>query len=362
MSIGQPLTNFNPYTIFHDFYNHPIIQKLAKQEMWTIASKDKIPHNIRAIHNSKGRIFPYATAHDNSQMMTLNDVTDTMRHARHITAWLDAPVQGYFCIDIEKTCPDELAADLIEQWKHIDETHIYREVSASGHGYHLVMPVPHDFDSHKLANIKVVKHPSTFFEVLFTHWTVFTRNIYRPHLHHPQHLQRPQAQNNTLNSEDQEFFRQPKTINEFLDYMTQYANLQAKQTVNIPHLNSTNHTPNTHAAREVHIDISSHTLRPEIAQIINQPYRNYSKTIHDFAGDTSRWEYGYLCHLAYWMDNNMDIFTNKHGYNYSQEERTIVLYEIAKQYLPPRAKHTQARGTSNYLMTQCASVIAHTRK
>src|SRR5690606_30995836 len=64
---------------------------------------------------------------------------------------------------------------IAEQLLALPET-IYSETSMSGHGYHLVTPLPENFRDHKEAvGRKVLRHEKGWYEILLEHWATFTR-------------------------------------------------------------------------------------------------------------------------------------------------------------------------------------------
>lgn len=160
----------DPATMFPDFYDNAAIENLAGTSRWSVSDSEKAPIDMRGLIDL-GRIRG-AYSISRECLVTLDELTTILPNAANNAFYLKTQLDGYMVLDIEKTCPPEIAAELLKL------PSVYAEKSMSGLGYHLVMPIPTNYwDFPVAANKKVLKHPNKWYEVLLDHWVTFTRNI-----------------------------------------------------------------------------------------------------------------------------------------------------------------------------------------
>lgn len=170
----------DPRTVFPDFYGNPTIKRLAKAHRWSVSTFDKKPVDMGWLLHS---VFPQGAApaldvtppgarsSDPSTMATLDELATLAPDLSNLAFYLDASIDGVAVVDIEPHAPAQLKAAML------DMDSLYREVSMSGRGYHLVIPIPQDLlDRYPDARKSVVKDPSGDWEVHMMHWVTFTRD------------------------------------------------------------------------------------------------------------------------------------------------------------------------------------------
>ena len=169
----------NPRAVFPHFYDNPVIHNvLAPLPLWTVSDPtSKMPIDARHLLNGCTSMCTHpdivrgAWAHDERVLVTLNELTDTLPSVANCAMWLDAVSQGCVVLDIEKTCPPDVRDQLLKIGA------LYAELSLSGKGYHLILPLPRSFHSLPLAAAKsVLKSPHGWWEILQSnHFVTFTR-------------------------------------------------------------------------------------------------------------------------------------------------------------------------------------------
>ena len=171
--MNQPENQYpviDPDALFPEFYTNASVQMLAGHSRWTVSDKDKTPINTRELMTT-GRIWG---AHEISDdcLVTLEELKGFLPNATNNAFYLKAQIDGLLVLDIEKTCPPEIAAKLLG----ISDT-LYSELSMSGKGYHLLLPLPSNFWDFPIATgKKVLKEEHGYYEILLDHWVTFTRN------------------------------------------------------------------------------------------------------------------------------------------------------------------------------------------
>ena len=178
-----------PRAVWPVFYSNPAVRDLAISSRWTVSSQkpteryeSKFPLDIRCWLfggvSKAGKQLPPGTvrgafATDETCCLTLDELTAHAPWANNCAYFLQADVDRYVVLDIEKTCPPEEAARLLSI-----PGALFVETSMSGKGYHLLMPPPANFGAFAVARRKrVLKHPKGWWEILLEHWITFTRNV-----------------------------------------------------------------------------------------------------------------------------------------------------------------------------------------
>lgn len=309
------------YLDFPEFYNHPFIKSIADIERWTVSDNNKRPIDMfEWIYRQK---LVGAATTDSNSLISLHRLCQTLPNAANNTFFMDTLTDNFVMLDIEKTCPDEIKQELLKL------PYIYGETSLSGKGYHLVFPCPACFFEYPAATKKVVmKEEHGYYEILLNHYVMFTRNMIPP-------------------SEGTG------------DFETFFRNLCEKQ---------------KEVNRE---DVDIHDMEPEhgpdydkiVELLIRQDYK---KTRDDFSEDLSRYEYGYIGFLYYKLNqilkvNTIALYdvkseetgkTVKQKYVYSDNEKAWILYTVAKDKIPYRAKHEEQRDGLPWLLYMAREIIA----
>lgn len=295
---------------FPDFYDNPTITDLAHESRWTISDSDKVPIDIRGLQ-AFGRLRG-AYAPTDECLVPLDELMAFIPNAANNAFRVDAQVDGVAILDIEKTCPPELKEALNRM------PALYRERSMSGHGLHLVMPLPKNFHTYPDAvGKRVLKGPNGWYEVLLGHYVTFTRDVI------------------------------PEPVDIHADYSSWEQLWQRLASAAKP-------SP-TLADLEVLLD------RPDIVrseEIIDYAIlMSKKKTIEDFDQDASRFEFSVLSslyHFIDWRTRPLSLL----GKGYGETELVWMLYDAARRVLPYRDKHDQMRNGVPYLFDQALRKVA----
>lgn len=307
--VSQP----DPRLVFPDFYGNPVISAIADVPRWTVSDNEKMPINMRELVFGLGRVWG---AHEISEqcLFTLDEMTQHLPQAANNAFYLRAQTDGFLVLDIEKTCPPELAQRLLTL------PNLYSELSMSGRGYHLVLPLPSNFWDYPIASgKKVLQHDHGHYEILLDHWVTFTRSPV------------PRA---TL----------PATDYRSGLWEEIYAEL-AKDAVEAP---------------TAEFDLG--TERPDIPrreQIIElMTRRPLEKSLEDFRNDYSRFEYSTLGVLFNRLRTILVAIHGNHGTTYDEAAMSWLLFEAATQVLPYRDKHDEHRNGIPLLLNAAVSLVA----
>lgn len=308
--MSEEPANFDYRAAFPGFYDNPIIAELAHESRWTISDSDKVPIDARGL-KELGRLRG-AYAPTDECLLPLDELMTLLPTAANNAFRIDTQIDEIVVLDIEKTCPPELKAALNRL------PALYRERSMSGHGLHLVMPLPANFHTWPDAiGKKVLKGPHGWYEVLMGHYVTFTRDV----VPEPADVHRDMASWEQL-----------------------WARLASKAKP----------TP-TMADLEVLLD------RPEILhaeEIINYATNMIKKrSIDDFDQDASRYEFSVLSSLYHFIDMRTRPLSLL-GSGYDETELVWLLYDAVRRTIPHRDKHDQMRNGVPYLFDQALRKVA----
>lgn len=245
--------------------------------------------------------------------------------AANTAFYLRAPSDGLLVIDIEKSCPEEIALQLLGL-----PGILYTELSMSGRGYHLIAPLPLNFSDHQAAaGARVLREEHGWYEILLDHWVTFTRRPVPRDV-----LARAQA------PEDGPF--------------SSVDDLYAELATNARHASA--------SAREIYtadeppeIPGGSHIITQTLAHS-----RHRLKSLDDFGGDCSRYEFSALGTLYRQMLSPMVALIST-GHSFSASDQAWLLYQAALQVIPPRPKHNERRNGRAFLLDRAAAMIAQQR-
>jgi len=325
----------NPRSItwrdFPDFYTNTAIQALSHESRWTISSTKPIetvngktgekyvlpaksPLDVREL--SRHDNIRGAFSNDETCLMTLDELNSSfMGAAANNAFYLNAQIDEVLVLDIEPSCPPEIR-DLL-----LSLPALYRETSMSGHGYHMIMPMPDNFWDYPVAASKrKLQHDQKWYEIMIEHWITFTRNV--DHVPHPA----PPGSD-------------PLTWEQVYEDLAQEAVESARA--------------------EFVLDEE----RPELpmAEVIYKVMTDgpkYNKTLADFHDDYSRWEYGHFGFLCNRLEELLSTRMLSRAHPWSESDRAWLLYEAAQRILPPRDKHVEMRTGLPYLLYVANGLVA----
>lgn len=343
------MTQPDPTTLFPDFYVNPAIRTLAPSSRWTVSgtlgalgsqtesdsqtesarSTRKAPIDIRHLMAGCTHRCEHtggvrgAFALDATCLVTLPELTNALPMASNTAFYLQALTDGLMVIDIEPSCPAEIAGDLLSL-----PGIVYSETSMSGRGYHLVTDLPanfHDFPT--AAHKRVLREEHGWYEILLDHWVTFTRHPL------PEHEIDRSATPNFTSVEDL------------------YADLASRARQN-PLSSPSSVRTDAEMPRIPHAE--------KIVATTIASCEGRTKHLEDFSGDTSRWEFSVLGSLYGWLRTATGRYAVA-GITYSDTELAHLLHQAALEMLPEREKHTQTRNGRPYLLDRAAALVAERR-
>lgn len=304
------------------FFDQPQIAAIADDEVWTVSDKNKRPIDIKALKR-EGKIYG-ARQHNGECLMSLHELRQFLPNAANTTLALSVHAHDFLVLDIESTCPPQIARQFIETlpWT-------YAEVSMSGKGYHLILPVPDNFAEFPFAADKTkLQEENRHYEIIIDHLITFTRKPIPTH---------PASPGDTSESR--------------AAWMDLYASLAQ------------------HASerQEVVFDVSE--IRPRI------PFRDqyltmaaafierhpYPRQPDYFSNDMSRWEFGYLSYIQLKIRDalyNLTPHADLTPQDYTNEMIAWMMYDLALTLIPHRPKHDELRGGLPYLLARCQQNVA----
>lgn len=325
------MDHFDPRAHFPEFYQNPTIQALAINPRWTVSGQlgddisthdiktRKAPIDIRELKKN-GRVRG-AFEKSPTCLMTLAEILDFLPNVANHALAINAHIDEVMVLDIEKTCPPEVARELLAL------PSLYSEVSMSHQGYHLVMPIPANFEDFPLVRNKVaLGEEHGWYEILIDHWITFTR-IPVP----PERLLDDEGQAVTAGRTWEEVF----------------AALADRAT-------------------EIHIDAETRRsvsldkpeIPGEVAALHVMTSRPFSKTLEHFHGDHSRYEFSILGALLKRLTPALPFLSQEYSTQYDASMKAWLLYEAAREVIPHRAKHDELRNQMPLLLNAATDLLA----
>lgn len=307
------MSHTDPRSTFAEFYANPIISAIAGIPRWTVSDNEKVPVNMRELMDS-GRIWG-AHAIGEECLVTLDEMTDFLPDAANNAFYLRAQTDGFLVLDIEKTCPPEIAQKLLKI------PALYVERSMSGKGYHLILPLPANFWDYPIAaGKKVLQQEHGWYEILLDHWVTFTRVPVPAQQLPPQDFE-PGA------------------------WEALYGSL-AKEAREAP---------------TADFDISAE--RPPIPrseQILElMTRRPLEKSLEDFHGDYSRFEFSTLGVLYNRLSPILVAMVDAEpDADFNESVRAWLIFEAATRILPHREKHDELRNGLPLLLNAAMTLVA----
>lgn len=306
------------------FLENPLIQALGSEEAWSISDKDKRPLDIfelETYHRVIGCRPDMA-----GSVVTLDHLLRLVPAPPNLAFFLNADVQGYVCLDVEKTCDEDLKRRFLAM------PFVYGETSLSGKGLHLWFPMPSNIGNYPDVRHKIkLREQRGNYELLMrSHWVTFTGNMVDP----------PPAPTDA----------EALTIEGVYAELARHAPKSPAAIVN--------------AACDSCADISQ---IPDIDYIMDLLLnRNpFEKMPEDFPDDNnaarcdmSRYEYAYISSRYRLLRMILKLSRIEgNGHVYTIDERWAILLECAVSFLDHREKHDQMRCGMPYLVYNTRSIL-----
>lgn len=346
-----PSTSTEKNTVPGHFLDNPAIADLGKHQLWTFSNASKMPVDIRALMalnaglpcpRCDGSNCPVAHgAQVNAaatQLLTLPELCATLATTPNYTTHLDSRLTGMAVIDIEPDCPPEVTNQILHLATGNTATPtppvVYSELSSSGKGYHLVVPLPRNLNTIAgAANRIKIQHPKRWFEVLLYHWITFSGTPIPP-----QRLAEASAD----------------PAGDGLTWEGLFAQLCSE----VP---SRSAVQNGFIDQELALSLVDDELDDNEATIatlvINEHSQQYSRTLSaDFNNDLSRWEFSVIGDIVRRTDRALVNFANANALtgNPTVEitiDRVIAIAHAAVvSVIPSRDKHYGQRNGLPYLL------------
>lgn len=299
--------------MYEEFYNNPIIQKLAQEKRWTISDNNKVPIDMTDLLLSNGRAIHGALTkkEGHNPFVDLNTLMYYLPNAKNNAFSLDAKTDGVMVLDIEPKCPKAIADKLLQLPAY------YGEFSMSGKGYHLILPVPKEYEEVYSCSV-AVKEEHGYYEFLCNHCVTFTRNIipagYVPNIGQ----------------------------GSYQDYVDLWCELASKVDLN---------------KKDISLDVLSEEEETKwtdyIQKILQSEAKAYKKEPSDFEDDMSRYEHGYTGHVYYVLLNvlkSLKVF-------YTKSEMIWEVYRATSELIPYRDKHDTIHDGMPWLLYQSAVIV-----
>ena len=322
------------YTDFNDFYSNPIIKQIAPNKRWTVSTtkevvdnngkkKSKMPIDMYELINND-RIWGCAWNRGHHPLVDLQTVCDVLPTATNNAYMLDATEDGYVVLDVEGRCPEFMKKEFLKL------PYLYGEISMSGHGLHLIFALPKDILA-KYPNAMTkssLQSESKDYEVLMAdHFVTFTRNTLPPS-------------------------SGERTVKDFENIFEELCRRQRKSI-------------QADSVAVTDIDTSKIKDFDKIMKYLRQ--KQYKKTIEDFeyknktGYDNSAYEH-YASRFYYTCLKKLLNNPAYAGKEYTDDEKAIIIYSIAKEKIPYREKHDETRAGMPWLMFIVTRMIAKTDK
>jgi len=289
---------------YNYFYNNLAIMGIAGNSRWTASTNKKVPMDA-VIWRDEGRVTGAKYAGPKS-LVTLEELHRLPGITNPNTTYhLNAGIDRICILDVEPKCPEDLRSKFLEM------PYLYGELSASRVGLHLLFPLPAKYDDYPVLKTKsVMRDPHGYYEILLTHYVIFTRMSIGP----------------------------PTGGGDFDKLFYEMAEKQMASVRN-------------------NIDVQA--LQPSNIQdedMMLQHLANvtYKKEPSDFGGDMSRYEYGFVGNLH----RALQQFMWESAVRYTDDEKAWLLYQVARDYLEHRAKHDTYRDGLPWLLYIAREVIA----
>ncbi|MFC8125519.1 hypothetical protein [Streptomyces sp. NPDC057302] len=342
--MSPTMTPADPHAWFPQFYGNPAIRTLASACRWTISGqigeetpdvstkppKRKAPIDVRHLlagcTSSCQHAGPLRGAFtlDETCLLTLDELTAAIPKAANTAFYLQAQTDGLLVLDIEADCPSGVATDLLRL-----PGILYSELSMSGQGFHLVMPLPTNFhDFPVAAGKRVLREEHGWYELLLDHWSTFTRQPVPDRI---------VAHVNAATSAPA-----------FASIEDLYAQLA---------VNARENSGASASAVDTAEDMPDIPYSQAIIEQTLVSAHHQLRDPGDFNHDMSRWEFSVLASLYGWMRTQLRAYSAL-GVAYSTGDTTWLLYKAALDVIPARPKHSERRNGRPFLLDRAAALVA----
>lgn len=295
------------------------VRQLALRPFWTINMNGKIPMDFKYYRLTDKTLG----ATGDMSLVPMQEIIDYFMTKckppvipQQFVYSLDCKRDGVVILDIEAKCPDDIKQDLIQNLPYC-----YGDISMSGNGAHLMFPCPplDDITSNKV----VMKEEHGWYEILLCHYCSFTLN--------------------TLPKKD---------FKDQTAFLQLWNDLAAKQTVSVKDdFDITANRPD--------FDFPEYTSF--YANIKARFKSRFLKTIDDYNGDYSRYEFAVLGSLKFALQSMQDFPFYSH-LNLDLNQKVWIVYEIATEVLEYRPKHDEYRDNMPWLLYSAYNAFARQKK
>lgn len=324
------MTKHYDYRDYLEFYNNDFIASIANNPKWSISDNNKRPINMSALETflkeKDTRVYiGGASQYDDTNMTTLGHTIQMLPNVANHAYMLNARLDGWVVLDIEKTCPPDLKK------KFLQIPYLYGEYSMSGKGIHLICRLPNNWNKFPAyQNMVKLQAKTGWYEILMYHWVTFTRN----------HLDKITSKGT----------KKGYTIANIFEDLTKQVKASQK------------------------VDIDTVTDKPDIPSekriLTMMDSFHYGKKPEDFpkedengnylGPDMSRYEFGCASFLALHV-NQMTKIPSLAKNDYTDEEITWLVYDLLKKRLEWRAKHDTIHKGMPWLLYNASMAVGHMR-
>ena len=341
--------HFDPRAAFPGFYSNSVIRHLGQYAKWSVSDVNARPINVPALIDGRG-VFGASQHKLATDAVTLDVLTAHLPEATNAAFFADASHDGVLIIDIEKTCPPYIA----EQLLNLPGCY-YMEVSKSGRGFHIIVPMPSDPATKQrlhATTLAALRAPAGVFEVLTYHWVTFTRNIVTAS---DMDLLRQHSRQKAANDQvadvaatddqrrallgDIDYSSVDALINSLFDYrQTQPADtLGYNEAIDTEAIDTARALP--------HYDGLCNTLVGA----------ECSYTLDDYAGDNSRFEFAMLG----WLHTVFTSLAFAQGViaKYDAMAQAVIIYDALRRRIEHRPKHDELRDGMPLLLYSALRIV-----
>lgn len=343
---------------------------MGRHRLWTVSDNRKCPVDIvttlddspvcpRCARPNCTTVHGAQVHQAEDQLLTLGELTERLPGAANTATHLDWQNDQVIVLDIEPDCPPEVRNQLLRLVTGNSTQYpgpaLYSEVSMSGRGYHILLPVPDAMFSLPGVSSRVkLQHPNKWFEVLMYHWITFSRRpIPRQIL--DEAAADPAGDQLTWEGLFTQLAHLAPGGRQVGQAMT---DLQATQAV------------------ETELDEADRQMATEV---LTRHRRSWDRELRrDFQGDTSRWEFSILVSVAAQTMSLLEIHALADSAAEAELARTDptrplepapvqpvdrgralrIMYAAALQAVPYRDKHEGTRSGLPYLLKQATVALA----
>lgn len=347
---------------FDTFTSIDLINHVAEDYRWTVSDHNKVPMDMRAM-TLDYTAEPKGAASSNERCLlprqrVIDFFSSIDMRPTNLAFKVDLSERDPFIVlDIESKCPPEQAHHLIETlpW-------VYAERSASGKGFHLVLPTPwptpHDkgylaqlIDDTReyektaasmwsdLTQRRVIRRQQGDYEALLDHYTTFTMNC----------SEFPEPPEPTI-----------ERLNAWHDILTDLIENAPEPVITREYTNAKGEV----VELDVSFDRPDYVHFDYLIETLMSRYRSnpYAQTPEDFDGDMSRWEFGMISSVMHMARSTMRevMRINRPDRLDPIDENTFiwVVYTVISKLIPLREKHYGYREKLPYLLYRTKAAFA----